>query len=131
MIRFYKYIFANLYSWADKLKHDSSPEYTAFFTITFLVYCNLLTLFAVVRIIYGEPIDLPEVNKIWLAVIGVIPAIPQWIYLIYKQRYLKIIKSLNDFMIKDKLITWTYILLSIGIMFLTVFIMISQNHKYI
>ena len=90
-----------------------------------------MTVFALVRLIYGKPMDLPEMNKFWLAIIGITPAIPQWTYLIYKKRYLKIIKSLNDFNIKDKLTTWTYILLSIGLMFLAVFIMISQNNKYV
>lgn len=131
MIRFYKYIFANLYSWADKLKHDKSPEYTAFFSITFLTYCNLVTVFALIRIIYDKPLDLPELNKIWFLIIGIAPAIPQWFFLVYKQRYKKIMKSLSNFKLKDKLITWAYILFSLGVLLLAVFIMINQNIGYV
>jgi hypothetical protein len=131
MINFYNYIFANLYRWANGLSYDRSPEYTAFFSISFLTLCNTLTLLSFVRVLIGHPIGLPEIHKYQIGIVFIILLIPQYFHFIYRERFKKIADSFKD---KNKTkgtsITWIYIILSIGLMFLVTYFMMIQNQNY-
>ena len=128
VLRLYNYLFSNLYRWANGLSHDESPEYTAFFSISFLVFCNVLTVLALVRLFIGQPLRFGEISKFWIAGFALIIIAPQWFYLIRKKRFEKIISSFpSKNNSKDTLFTWIYIISSIGLLFLTVYLMILQN----
>jgi hypothetical protein len=128
MIKFYNYIYYNLHRWAAGLEYDKSPEYTAFFSISFLTICNILTVMALIRVIIGHPISIIKLSKIEISTILLILTIPQWFYLIYKNRFERIINSFeNRNKIRDTLITWTYIILSLGLLFLSTYFMMRQN----
>ncbi|MFC2152849.1 hypothetical protein ACFLSE_10025 [Bacteroidota bacterium] len=131
ILKYYNYLFANFYRWASGLSYEDSPEYTAFFSISFLVFCNVLTVLAFVRVLIGHPIGFGEISRWWIAGFALIIMTPQWFYLIRKKRYKKIISAFSfDNKSRDTLITWIYIIGSIGLLFLTVYVMILQNRNF-
>jgi hypothetical protein len=128
MIKFYNYIYSNLYKWISRLKYDKSPHITAFFTISILTWLNLLSIFAFVGLFIERPTNLEGIRKLEMAVIIILFAVPQWFYLMHKNRYEKIIgRSKNT--AKDSLFTFIYILFSLGLFFGSLFLLMLQNQS--
>lgn len=136
MYKFYKYIFFKFYGWAEKLHGDKeSHEFTAFFSLTFLIYANLLSLFLALKLILNFSINHIELSKFEIGIYSLIPMIPQYYLLMHKKKYLKILKEYRG---EDKrnsiwgtMYTWVYIVSTLVFLFVLVYVQmrINQAHK--
>jgi hypothetical protein len=128
----YKYLFFKFYFWAYKLHgNKESNEYTAFFTLTFLVYINLMSIVEILILLFNLRFENIELSKLEIGVYSMIPVIPQYFILLYKKKYLRIVKKYYD---NDKnrfgtLYVWLYILGSFFIFFFLVLLMIKRNES--
>jgi hypothetical protein len=135
MYKFYKYIFFKFYNWAEKLHGDKeSHEYTAFFSLSFLVYANLLTLFLALKLILKFSINHIELSKFEIGIYSLIPIIPQYYLLMHKKKHLEI---LNEFRGEDKrnftrntIYTWLYIVITLTLLFGLVYIQMRINQAH-
>ena len=118
--------------WSEKLHGDKeSHEFTAFFSLTFLVYVNLLSLFLALKLIFNFSISHIELSKLEIGIYSLIPAIPQYLLLLHKKKYLNILK---EFGIEDKkssikgtIYAWLYMTITLLILFGLVYIQMKIN----
>lgn len=90
----YKYIYIKFYKWAENLHgNNESHEFTAFFSLTFLVYANLVSVFLALKLILNFSISHLELSKLDICIYSLLPAIPQYFLLLHKKKYLKILKE--------------------------------------
>jgi hypothetical protein len=128
----YKYIFFKFYKWAEKLHGDKeSHEFTAFFSLTFLVYANLASIFLALKLILNFSIAHIELSKLEIGIYSLMPTIPQYLLLLYRNKYLKILKEFGK---EDKrealngtIYAWLYIVITFVILFGLVFIQMKIN----
>lgn len=128
----YKYIFFKFYKWAEKIHGDKeSHEFTAFFSLAFLVYANLVSVFLALKLILNFSIDQIELNKFEISIYSLLPAIPQYLLLLHKRKYLGI---LREFATEDKreslkgtIYAWLYIIITFMILFGLVYAQMKIN----
>ena len=131
-MKLYKLFFYKFYSWAEKLHgNEESSEYTAFFSLTFLIYVNIVTLLLAIKMILNISLTSLELSKFEIGFYSILPAIPQYFLLLHKKRYVKIIrefKKVNKYETnKWTLIMWLYIAGSLLLLFGLVLIQIKIN----
>lgn len=132
MYKSYKYIFYKFYKWAEKLHGDrESHEFTAFFSLTFLIYANLISIFLAMKIVLNFSIAHIELSKLEIGIYSLIPAIPQYFLLLHRKKYLKILKEFGTEdkrkSIKGDIYAWLYIIITFVILFGLVFIQMKIN----
>lgn len=108
-----KYLFYKFYSWSYFLYKDrQNPVWTAFLTISFLIFINLITIFFILtKVIYIPKINISKMSFIF---IGMIINIPLYFLLIHNKNYEKII---NKYIYESKkqktlgtIYSWGYII---------------------
>lgn len=132
MYKSYKYIFYKFYKWAEKLHGDKeSHEFTAFFSLTFLVYANLVSIFLALKLILNFSISHIELTKLEIGIYSLLPAIPQFLLLLHRKKYLKILKEFGTEdkrrSLKGTIHAWLYIVITFVILFGLVFIQMKIN----
>lgn len=128
----YKYIFFKFYKWAEKLHGDKeSHEFTAFFSLTFLVYANLVSIFLALKLVLNFSITHIELSKLEIGIYSLMPTIPQYLLLLYRKKYLKILKEFGkedkSSALKGTIYAWLYIVITFVILFGLVFIQMKIN----
>ena len=128
----YKYIYFKFYKWAENLHGDKeSHEFTAFFSLTFLVYANLASIFFALKLILNFSISHIELSKLEIGIYSLLPTIPQYLLLLHRKKYLKILKEFGkedmSSALKGTIYAWLYIVITFVILFGLVFIQMKIN----
>ena len=113
MIRFHRYVFYKFYSWAKDLGADSTPQWTALFSISILPLFNLLTLFGVLDLCIGKRFRLPLDSLLPKIIFLAVWAAFYYFLFIYHQKYEHIANEFenesDDHRRQGTIYTWVYI----------------------
>ena len=132
-MKLYKYIYYRLLKWAKRRDKIEVAKHTAFVTLTFLVYINLLSILLGLKAYFNFAIEmiLGEVQKWHYLLLLIILSLPQYFILLYKKKYLDIIEEFKDETQKEKkrsnIITILYIIASLFVFFFTMYILMLKN----
>ena len=132
MLKLYKYAFYIFYSWSYKLhRNEESHHITAFFSLTFLVYINILSALLILNIAFNLSEYKLSVSKIEIALCFLLTVVPQYYLILYKRKYLKI---LEEFAVESpkklrrrKIAIWVYIIISFLLLFSVVLFKMRLN----
>src|SRR5437764_14917489 len=87
MVRAYRYLFYHLHCWSAR--RDPSPEWTAFFTLGFAVFMNIITLLGIAEIVTRRNL-FPGLPNYEIALIGMLTLVPQYFLVLNGGRYKEI-----------------------------------------
>ena len=112
-----KLIFWTFYSWAKKLNLDSTPEWTALATLSFLIYINTVSTAMLISILFKKKGLYNSIDFLWhLVFLAIITSILYFKYC-WKNKYLFFEKEFSDnqgwFVENKNLLTWGYTLVSL------------------
>ncbi|HRZ42293.1 MAG TPA: hypothetical protein P5228_06275 [Bacteroidales bacterium] len=136
ILKSYRCIFFQLYKWAEKLHgKQESPEFTAYFSLVFLVFANLGSLFMVLKLVFNFSIDHIHLSKYHLLLIALIPFIALYFLVIHKKKFQKILKEFEEKdqkqILKRKVLVWLYIAMTMIILFGLMIIQMKINEATI
>lgn len=130
MFRFYRYVFFKLYKWAENLnrKYEAS-EYTAFFSLSFLLFINVLSIDQIMNIILDISIvfglKIPKFLFIFIVMA------PQYFLTIYRKKYLSFIKEFAEYEKSHKrkgtFLVWLYIFITFVFFYAIIYLQIQIN----
>lgn len=130
MFKFYRYVFFKFYKWADNLNRDyEASEYTAFFSLSFLFFINVISIDQLINIIFD--ISIVFGSKISKFLFILIVMAPQYFLTIYRKKYLSFIKEFTEYEKTNKrkgsVLVWLYIILSLIFFFGIMYILMLIN----
>jgi hypothetical protein len=115
-------IFCKFYEWARRLNYWDTPHLSAMYFLSLLLYLNMLSLFVIIKLIFGYAAELPRMGIV--GIIGLLAGVTFLVYLIYirKKRYLMLGSSVcgsieNKKKAKYNLIVIAYIIFSVLLFF--------------
>lgn len=128
----YRYLFYKLYKWSESLHGDEeSHEYTAYLSLTLLIFVNMLTFFHLLMIMFNFSIESNPFNKFEIVVFAYLFALPHYFLLIYRNKYFNIISEFENENKKDNrrgtIYIWIYIIATFALFFGLVFIQMRIN----
>lgn len=131
-MKIYLYIYYKLYSWAVNINRKSDiPEFTAFFTLTFLVYINTASIVLGLKAFFDVSFNFSGLSSLDIIGIAVLILLPQYFVLLHNSRYKKIVEEFNNesriHRITGNFITWFYIIGSLIFLFTMFFTLMKQN----
>lgn len=91
----FRKVFYRLYIWANKREFDDSPEFTALFTISFLVFLNIITLHIYTKELSGLDFYFLQLaqNKLFTISIIILITILNYFFLVFRHDLTKEIKE--------------------------------------
>ena len=135
MIRYYKYVFYKLYTFAKKLALDDTPQWTAMISMSILTFSNILTVLSIAGLIfelsYYQPLDTLTKKVLFMLVYLVL----HYFIFIHNEKYKSIEKQFSDETKEEKkrgtIYTLFYIILTFGLFFLTMYLLMLRNRRTI
>ena len=132
MNNLYYYIFYKLSCWAKYVrKSNDAPQHTAFLTIVFLIYVNLLTLYGFANFFLGLVIKKINYSKLLIVLIFVAIAIPNYFLLLHKDKHTDISKVFRKENRKEVIVgnikVWIYVITSLFLFFFLLFLYMKRN----
>ncbi len=117
-MRILRYIYYKFFIWAQKISgKESSPEYTAMFTTSFLFGMNLAVVSLIIMFIINDSkIDLLFTNKPVLYVFAIVVGLANYFLFVYDKRYVDIVtefkKGSEQVKKRGTIYIWLYIFLT-------------------
>jgi hypothetical protein len=130
-----KYSFYRIYQLFINTRNADVAEYFAIILLSVLVGLNTFALFSIVYIITGKSVDISHAPKFFSGLLFFGLLITFYLLLVRGEKYKKIIKEYEHESSrkrkKGNALTICYILISIGLLMLCMFLMIQKNRGLI